>query len=354
MFLNQTTYTTGASSTPNAIAAVDVNGDSKPDMILANQGSHNVGVLFNAGNGTFFNQTTYSTVASSAPNAIAVVDVNGDNKPDIVVVNGGLNNVGVLFNAGNGTFLNQTIYSTGASSSPNSVAVVDVNGDNKPDIVVTNSISNNVGVFLNAGNGTFLNQTTYSTGTGCTARSVVVVDMNNDNKSDVVFACQALNYVGVLSNVGDGTFVNQSIYSTGTGSSPRSVVVGDVNGDNKPDIVVTNGALNTVGVLLNAGNGTFLNQTSYSTGTGSSPRSVAIGDVNSDNKPDIVVTLIGLGIVGVFLNAGNSTFLNQTNYSTGAGSTSRLVVLADVNNDNYLDILVSNQGTSNAGVLLHC
>lgn len=354
MFLNQTTYTTGTGSTPNAIAVVDVNGDSRPDMILANQGSNNVGVLFNAGNGTFLNQTTYSTATGSSPNAVAVVDVNGDNKPDIVVVNGALNNVGVLFNTGNGTFLNQTTYSTGASSSSNSVAVVDINGDNKPDIVVTSSASNNVGVFLNAGNGTFLSQTTYSTGTGCAPRSVVVVDMNSDNKSDIVFACQSLNYIGVLSNTGNGTFVNQSIYSTGTGSSPRSVVVGDVNNDNKPDIVVTNGALNTVGVLLNAGSGTFLNQTTYSTGTSSSPRSVAVGDVNNDNKPDIVVTNIGLGVVGVFLNAGNGTFFNQTTYSTGTGSTSRLVVLVDVNNDNNLDILVSNQGASNAGVLLRC
>ena len=59
-------------------------------------------------------------------------------------------------------FLNQTTYSTG--SSPCSVAVVDVNSDNKPDIVIANYGSNNVGVLLNRGNGTFLTQTTYSTG----------------------------------------------------------------------------------------------------------------------------------------------------------------------------------------------
>ena len=97
-----------------------------------------------------------------APNSVAVVDVNSDNKPDIVVANLGSNNVVVLINTGNGTFLNQSTYSTD-NSGPYSVAVVDVNSDNKPDIVVANQGSDNVGVLLNTGNGTFLNQTTYST-----------------------------------------------------------------------------------------------------------------------------------------------------------------------------------------------
>ena len=80
-------------------------------------------------------------------------------------------------------------------------------------------------------------------------------------------------------------FLNQITYSTGT--NPYSVAVVDVNSDNKPDIVVANYLSNNVGVLLNTGTGTFLNQTTYSTGTG--PYSVAVVDVNSDNKPDIVV-----------------------------------------------------------------
>jgi hypothetical protein len=104
--------------------------------------------------------------------------VKCDNKLDIVVVNLDLNNVGVLLNKGNGTFLSQTTYSTGTQ--PYSVAVVDVNSDNKPDIVVANYGSYNVGVLLNTGTGTFLSQTTYSTGTQ--PYSVAVVDVNSDNK----------------------------------------------------------------------------------------------------------------------------------------------------------------------------
>ena len=105
--------------------------------------------FLNVGNGTFSSQTFYS--ASSSPSGVTIVDVNNDNKPDIIVANSVSNNVGVLLNTGAGIFLNQIIYSTG--SMPRTVAVFDMNNDNYPDIIVTNTGSSNVGVLLNTGNG---------------------------------------------------------------------------------------------------------------------------------------------------------------------------------------------------------
>jgi hypothetical protein len=77
---------------------------------------------------------------------VAVVDVNNDSKPDIIVTNYYSNNFGVLLNTGSGTFTAQTTYSTG--SNPRGLVVIDVNNDSKPDIIVTNQGSNNVDVFL--------------------------------------------------------------------------------------------------------------------------------------------------------------------------------------------------------------
>jgi hypothetical protein len=71
-----------------------VNGDNKPDVIVVNEDSNNVGILLNAGNGTFYNQTTYAV--HQWPFAVAIVDVNNDNKPDMIAVNAGSDDVSVL------------------------------------------------------------------------------------------------------------------------------------------------------------------------------------------------------------------------------------------------------------------
>ena len=174
--------------------------------------------------------------------------MNGDSKPDMVVANSGTNNVGVLLNLGNGTFLPQTTYTSGAS--PRAVSLADVNGDNKLDIVVVNNDADTVGVFLNRGNGSFLAQTTYTTGSGSGSRSVALADINGDNKLDIVVANDGTSNVGVLINRGNGTFLAQTTFSTGGSSSPRSVALADVNGDNEADIVIANNDGNNVGVFL--------------------------------------------------------------------------------------------------------
>jgi ankyrin repeat protein len=198
IFAAQTTYSVG--SQPWFVAAADVNGDNKIDIIVANSGSNNVGVLLNTGNGTFTSQTTYSTGSGSVPYSVAVADVNGDNKPDIIVANSGLNSTSILLNIGNGTFIAEMTYST--DSSPYSVAAADVNGDTKIDIIVANHGSNNVSVLLNTGNGTFTNQTTYSTGSGSNPSSVVVADVNGDNKPDIIVTNEGSNNVGVFLSLG--------------------------------------------------------------------------------------------------------------------------------------------------------
>ena len=238
------TYSTG--SLPIFVTVNDVNGDKQLDIIVVNLNANNVEVLINTGTGTFNNQKTYPT--GNLPKSVAVTDVNGDSKPDIIVANSGTNNVGVLFNTGSGTFLGQTIYPT--DFRPSSVAAVDVNGDNKPDIILANSGSNNVGVLFNTGSGTFTVQTTYPTGPNSTPTSLVVVDVNGDSKPDIIVANYDTSNVGALFNTGNGTFSVQTTYPTGFSSNPISVVVVDVNGDTKPDIVVANYGGNSVGVLF--------------------------------------------------------------------------------------------------------
>jgi hypothetical protein len=339
------TYSTG--SAPRSVAAADVNGDGKSDIIVANYLAYNVGILLNTGNGTFAAQVTYSTGFNSYPISVAAADVNGDGKADIIVANQGPDNVGVLLNTGNGMFAAQVIYST--DYIPYSVAAADVNGDGKADIIVANEGSNNVGVLLNTGNGTFAAQVTYASGSGST--SVAAVDVNGDGKADIIVANDVSSNVGVLLNTGNGTFAAQVTYSTGSG--PFSMAAADVNGDGKADIIVANEVSSNVGVLLNTGNGTFAAQVTYSTGFNSYPNSVAAADVNGDGKADIIVANNDASNVGVLLNTGNGIFAAQVTYSTGSNSGPYSVAAIDVNGDGKADIIVANDAASNVGVFLN-
>ena len=95
-------------------------------------------------------------------------------------------------------------------------------------------------------------------------------------------------------------------------------------------------------------NATYTAQKNYSSNSG--PWSLAVVDVNSDGKVDIIVGNYDSNTVGVFLNTGNGTFSLQTTYSTGISPWS--LVATDVNNDSKPDIIVTNSGSDNVGVLL--
>jgi hypothetical protein len=211
----------------------------------------------------------------------------------------------VLLGNGDGTFGAKSDYATG--NGPVSVAIGDLNGDGKPDLAVASAGSypnyyGTVSVLLGNGDGTFGTKTDYATGSN--PRSVAIGDFNGDGKPDLVVANQLSSTVSVLFGNGNGTFGARCDY--GTGNAPSSVAIGDLNGDGKPDLAVTNEgsptASNTVSVLLGNGDGTFGARIGY--GTGSGPSSVAIGDLNGDGRLDLAVAS-GAG-VSVLLNTGGS------------------------------------------------
>ncbi|CAF1471689.1 unnamed protein product, partial [Adineta steineri] len=197
-FAAQVTYDTGDDSDPYAVAVGDFNGDGKIDIVSANEGANNIGIFLNNGDGTFAAQVTYDTGDDSDPYAVAVGDFNGDGKIDIVSANEDANNIGIFLNNGDGTFAAQVTYDTGSSTYPYGVAVGDFNGDGKIDIVSTNSNADNIGIFLNNGAGRFAPQVTYDTGSNTYPYGVAVGDFNGDGKIDIVSANEDANNIGVF------------------------------------------------------------------------------------------------------------------------------------------------------------
>jgi len=327
LFLPAVAYASGGYDL--SVAVADVNGDGKLDLVVSDYNT-GVDVLLGNGDGTFQPAVTYNASGYSAW-SVAVADVNGDGKPDIAVATFYANNIAVLLGNGDGTFQPAVTYPSGGSGGgtcPDSVAIADVNGDAKPDLVVTNWCGQS-----------YLSQ-----------------------------------QLDVLLGNGDGTFQPAVSYSSG-GQVPESVVVADVNGDGKPDLLVANlwqsfqhTQNGSVGVLLGNGDGTFQPPVIYGSG-GYGAASVAVADVNRDGKPDLVVanceaspgsgvcTSVGAGhgLAAVLLGNGDGTFQPAVTYDLG-GLGAGSVVVADVNGDGKPDVLVvscaSSICTSSVGVLL--
>ena len=175
---------------------------------------------------------------------------------------------------------------------------------------------------------------------------MVVGDVNGDGRPDLAVANFTSNNVSVLLGNGDGTF--QPARSYGAGTNPNSVAVGDVNGDGRPDLAVANASGNTVSVLLGNGDGTFQPARSY--GAGTNPQSVAVGDFNGDGRPDLAVANYYSNDVLVLLGNGDGTF--QPVMSFDAGTNPISVAVGDINGDGRPDLAVANANSNNVSVLL--
>lgn len=138
-----TSFTVGYA--PEAVAAGDVNGDGKVDLVTANLSGDSVSVLLGSGTGSFGAAQDYD--AGSQPRSVAMADFDGDGKIDLVSANA----VGVTVLLGNGTGSFKGPVSVAAGSYPFGVAVGDFNGDGRRDVVSANANSNNVSVLLNDG-----------------------------------------------------------------------------------------------------------------------------------------------------------------------------------------------------------
>src|SRR5208282_3535341 len=149
-------------------------------------------------------------------------------------------------------FSDPVSYKSGGKN-PNSVAVGDFNGDGRLDIAVANSSTNNVGVLLGNGDGTF--QTPRSYDAGDTPYAIRVGDFNGDGKLDIavtnVSYSGASPSVSILLGNGDGTF--QAARTFTVGLQPTDFVLGDFDGDGNLDIAVANRTEKHVSVLLGKG-----------------------------------------------------------------------------------------------------
>jgi hypothetical protein len=316
---------------PVAVAFGDLDLDGHQDLAIANYGDNTISVRLGDGAGGFGAATHIAT--GTNPYSVAIADLDGDGKLDLVEPNYSDQTVSVMLGDGTGHFGPRTDFATG--SGPVTVAAGDLNGDGLPDLAVANSTSGSVSVLLATGAGAFAPRTDYPAGAGAT--TVAIADLNADGKPDLVVANYFSNSVSVLLGTGGGNF--GAATDVPTGSHAVSLAAGDLNGDGRLDLAVVNQGANSISLLPGDGAGGFGAASTLAMGPGTAPRAAIIGDFNGDGRPDLGVANFSANDVSILLGDGSGGFGGRIDYPAGGGSYA--VAAADLNGDGRLDVAIA-------------
>jgi predicted nucleotidyltransferase len=343
---------------PRAVAVGDFNADSDPDLAVANYGSDNVSVLLGRAGGSFGARSNLAV--GDGPGSIAIGDFNGDSDPDLAVANASSNSVSIRLGGPGGSFgaagelpTNTYPSPTVGDAVPTSVAVGDFNADSDPDLVVTNSLRDNVLVWLGGAGGSFGAPTDFPVGEF--PQSVAIGDFNGDSDPDLAvanlgFAGSSDPSISVLLGGAGGTFAPAA--NLVLPPRPNAVAIGDFNADSDPDLAVANSR--NVSILLGGAGGSFGAASDFTAGR--DLNAVVVGHLNGDSDPDLAVVNGFSGNlnddrVSVLLGGAGGSFGVPASFK--AGDDPVAVAVGDFNADSDPDLAVANVDSNDVSVLLN-
>ncbi len=367
---------------PVALAATELDGDGRADIVVANKNANSVSILHGHADGTLGDRVDYAVPAQ--PVAVAVHDLDGDGLVDIAVASTAGQCVSVLRGLGGGAFAAPVVYFV--ASNPQDVAIGDVDGDGHSDLVVSTSYLSAFSVCFGAGDGTFWRRVDRVSSAGAPYH-FVLHDYTADGVLDITAIVGSTGLLALFAGTGTGDFTLAQQVTTG-GTSDILLTTADLDGDGVAELVLgpdglvscyraVSGLLQPFGVALPSGGGkpalcaadfdgdgrqdiAAANPYGYSfgvyhsapDGTLGTPLALAgpgtqqmlvTGDINGDSWPDIV-TCGWSDSITVWLGsaAGTYTFGPALPRYTGTD----VLALADLNRDGILDLVVSQEGDS--------
>ena len=359
---------------PTQMAVSDLDGNDLPDIAVINSGDtlradSTFSILLNRYATGSFTTASFAPqkvfVAGYRPGAITTGDLNGDGKPDLLIANVGIyGKYGTTLNL----FINRSKPDSvgfdpkiqlNTGKRPISLTVTDLDGDGKPDIVVANREELFISVFQNITSGGVVKfAARVDVPLPGKPNGVKAGDLDGDGKPEIVVTLInnfTLTIVSNLSGLGTAGFAPQLKNFT-TPKNPADLALADLDADGKLDIAFSNFSRDIIGqdgllsVFRNLSTpGVILLDTRVDLEAGQLPLTLAIGDINGDTKPDLIATNKGSGDIIVLQNKCTSGKINKDLFtpriSFSAGSFPEGVVLADMNRDSKPDLIVANAGS---------
>jgi hypothetical protein len=299
---------------------------------------------------------------------IAVADLDNDGKQDVIVANQGENTLTIFKNistVGNISFSSPVKLTTPAT--PVGIGIGDFDKNGWFDIAIANHGNSTVSIYSNKGIYNSISTNNFNPRfeliTGLNPITIDVADIDGDSKSDIVVGNYGSNSVSIFKNNYISGALTTSSFSTkldfNAGNKPGYLKLGDMDGDSKLDIVVLAEGNNSVGILRNISTPGVLNNASFASRvnfkTGLTPYYISIGDLTGNGKPDILLTNFGDGTATIWQNKAipgsitATSFFKRLNFTTGTKPYAGL--LADIDGDTKTDMLITNSGSNSISIL---
>ena len=360
----------------NAYRAIlaDIDGDGKPDLVVGNVYGNSFSVYRNIStNGlltvaSFAPRVDFATSTGElSPMGLAVADVDGDGKLDVVATDNSSSLVSIYRNTStpsgisSNSFAPRVDWTTG--SHPQGVTIRDIDGDGRPDLLIANGDDGTVSIYRNIGvageltTNSFAPKIDIATGSGCD--DVVAGDLDDDGKPDVATANTGNNTLSILHNISSpGNIVFDSKTDLVTPDGPIKLVIGDLDGDGKLDLAVACYLSQTHAFFPNISSVGSLTTNSFSPridyslgGRGHTP---ALADLDGDGKPDLAVVTELNSLLSVFQNIStpggftNSSLAMRVDFPAGYNAWG--VTVGDLDGDGRPDVVFCNQYDSTVSI----
>ena len=325
---------------PRAAVAADLTGDGRADLVLAAVepgGVSRLLVLATTPDRGFFPVVTYE--AGEDLSALVAADLDADGFVDIAATNGA--GLLVFKNRGDGTLGEPVALPT--SGAAELLAVADVTGDRRPDLVVATSPERRVEVFQASNEGGFsaLEAVPFDE----RPEAMTIADMDGDGDLDVAILSRSAGSVSLLFNDGAGTMAVPVAVEV-PGRSPFEIVADDFNADGHIDLALAN--LRGLAILLGDGNASFPVQTELQL----PPSTLSLADIDSDGRSDLVVGSSNSSLVIVLISSGDGTFgPSAVNSSTTVTWRPGTVTPGDFDGDGDIDVAVTDKASDGLNVV---